>query len=149
MLAAPADVVHAFAAAWAARDGAALAGLFAQDADFVNVVGLWWHDRAAIEAAHTYGLTRIFAHSHLRAGRISTRMLGADHAIVHVRWHLTGQSAPDGTPAAPRQSVMSFVMARAQAGWHAVAAQNTDVVAGAETLLNDGERLVPQDYRRA
>ncbi|MGK9232137.1 SgcJ/EcaC family oxidoreductase [Inquilinus limosus] len=46
------DVPAAFIAAWNRHDMAALAALFAEDADFVNVVGLWWRSRAEIEAAH-------------------------------------------------------------------------------------------------
>lgn len=139
---------HAFAAAWMARDAAALAALFAPDADFVNVVGLWWHDRAAIEAAHAYGLRTIFPDSTLRVGRVKTRTLGPDAAIIHTRLHLSGQNAhaTAGT-AAPRQSVMTFVMARTAQGWHCVAAQNTDIVAGAETLEAGGGSLTPRDYR--
>ena len=48
----------------------AIAALFDPDAEFVNVVGLWWHDREAIRRAHAYGLTRIFQHSTLRIGTI-------------------------------------------------------------------------------
>ena len=36
----PEHIVHGFAEAWNRRDAAALAALFAEDADFVNVVGL-------------------------------------------------------------------------------------------------------------
>ncbi len=41
----PEEFPRAFAAAWMARDAVALAALFAADADFVNVAGLWWEDR--------------------------------------------------------------------------------------------------------
>jgi hypothetical protein len=77
-LTAPEEMPHAFARAWMARDAAALAALFAPDADFVNVVGIWWEDRTAIEAAHRYGLETFFAQSRLVAGRIKTRALGHD-----------------------------------------------------------------------
>ena len=38
----PTDVAAAFAKAWSKRDADAIADLFVEDADFVNVVGLWW-----------------------------------------------------------------------------------------------------------
>ncbi len=56
ILANPQDMPRAFADAWAARDAAALAALFAPDPDFVNITGIWWQDRDAIEKAHDYGL---------------------------------------------------------------------------------------------
>jgi len=137
----------AFARAWMARDARALAGLFAEDADFVNVVGLWWHDRAAIETAHHYALTSFFADTDLRPGRIETRQLGDAAAVVHCRFHLTGQRAPDGAIAGPRVTILIFVMERRAGGWICVAAQNTDVVPGAETHLAGDTGLTPQDYR--
>lgn len=144
---APEELPHAFAAAWMARDAAALAALFVPDADFVNVVGIWWQDRGAIEAAHHYGLTTFFRDSVLSVGRVKLRMLGADHAVVHARMRLRGQYAPDGGIATDRQNMLTFVCARDALGWQAVAVQNTDIVAGAETLLAEGAGLRPQDYR--
>lgn len=143
----PEDIPAAFAAAWAARDAAALAALFAEDAEFVNVVGLWWHDRKAIERAHAYGLGTFFAASTLTPGTIRTRMLGADAAVVQCRFTLTGQLLPDGGTAGPRRTVLSFVAERQpEGGWQVVAAQNTDVVDGAESHVNAGI-LRPADYR--
>jgi uncharacterized protein (TIGR02246 family) len=57
----PADVVLAFVDAWNHRDPDALAALFDDDAEFVNVTGLWWHTRDEIRSAHAYGLTRILS----------------------------------------------------------------------------------------
>lgn len=41
-----------FVDAWNHRDPDALAALFDQDAEFVNVTGLWWHTRDEIRSAH-------------------------------------------------------------------------------------------------
>ena len=144
---APDAMPKAFARAWADRDAPALAALFAEDADFVNVVGIWWEDRAAIERAHGYALGSFFAESRLAVGRIKTRVLGPDHALVHARMRLTGQIAPDGSAAGARSTILLFVMERRGGGWVCVAAQNTDIVPGAETQVSAGERLTPRDYR--
>ncbi|RVT85337.1 SgcJ/EcaC family oxidoreductase [Rhodobacteraceae bacterium CCMM004] len=145
-LADPAEMPQEFARAWAARDAAALAALFAEDADFVNVVGLWWRDRGAIERAHRYGLTTFFRDSVLRVGRVAVRDLGAV-AVVHARMHLSGQIGPDGRAAGPRSTILSFVLHRSGPGWTCVSAQNTDVVPGAETHVAEGGTLRPRDYR--
>ena len=144
--AAPEDFPAAFAAAWMARDGAAIAALFAEDADFVNVVGIWWRDRAAIARAHDHALHSFFRHTTLRPGRVRLRRLGADAAVVHCRLRLDGQLTPDGAEAGPRQSILIAVLVRSPQGWQAVAAQNTDIAPGAETQLND-DGLDPVDYR--
>lgn len=142
----PEDIPAAFAAAWAARDAKALAALFAEDADFVNVVGLWWHDRATIERAHAYGLSTFFAESLLMPGVIRTRDLG-EVAVVSCRFTLTGQRLPDGGVAGPRRTILTFVARDVPQGWQVVAAQNTDVVEGAETHVRS-DVLRPADYRR-
>jgi uncharacterized protein (TIGR02246 family) len=146
-LAAPEDMPAAFAAAWMARDADALAALFAGDADFVNVVGIWWEDRAAIRKAHAYGLSTFFAESRLAAGRVKLRRIGRDAAAVHCRFTLTGQRALDGSEAGRRAGILLFVMERRAEGWICIAAQNTDILPGAETQLAGPEGLTPADYR--
>ena len=137
----------AFARAWASREGAQIAALFTEDADFVNVTGLWWTGRDAIAKPHDYALKSFFAETELRPGRIETRRLGPDHAVVRCRFTLSGQRGPDGGTAGPRQTILVFVLQRGAEGWHAVTAQNTDVVPGKETHVNDGG-LQAVDYRR-
>ncbi|WP_418594246.1 SgcJ/EcaC family oxidoreductase [Ponticoccus sp. (in: a-proteobacteria)] len=141
------DIVAAFVAAWQARSGAEIAALFAEDGDFVNVTGLWWHGRAAIAQPHDYALKSFFAQTTLHVGRTETRTLGPDHALVRCRLTLRGQRAPDGSAAGDRQTILCFVMARGPKGWQAVSAQNTEVQPGKETHVAQGESITPTDYR--
>lgn len=140
---------RAFAAAWMARDAAALAALFAADADFVNVAGLWWEDRAGIERAHRRALQTFFADTRLVTGRTKVRPLGPGLALVHQRFILAGQRMPDGTTAGQRNTILVFVIRDTGAGWEAVAAQNTDTVPGAETLAAGPAGLAPARYGEA
>ena len=142
----PAAFPAAFRDAWMARDAARLAALFIADADFVNVVGIWWEDRGAIERAHDYALNSFFSVSRLTVGRVKVRRLG-DTAVVHARIRLTGQRAPDGTEAGARSTVMVFVLHRDSTAWRCVAAQNTDIAPGAETQVARTDGLTPTDYR--
>jgi uncharacterized protein (TIGR02246 family) len=145
----PEQIPQAFAEAWNRRDAHALAMLFDEDAEFVNVVGLWWHDRAAIERAHAYGLTRIFNHSTLKLVRTTVKHLRDDVAVVHARMRLTGQTPIEGVEAPrPRSNVFTFVVHRRGERWSCAAAHNTDVVPGVETNVTDEVgRLRPVDYR--
>ncbi|MCM2561385.1 SgcJ/EcaC family oxidoreductase [Lutimaribacter sp. EGI FJ00015] len=143
----PEDIPRAFADAWMARDARALAALFTKDAEFVNVVGVWWHDRADIERAHDYALRSFFAETTLKPGVVRVKRLGEAVAVVQCRFTLTGQRLPDGRVAGPRRTILSFVAQRRDAGWQVAAAQNTDIVEGAETLANTGP-LRPIDYRK-
>ena len=146
----PESVPTVFVEAWNNRDPDALASIFDEDAEFVNVVGLWWHDREAIRKAHAYGLSRIFNHSTLRLGTVRVKRLSDDIAVVHARMRLEGQT-PVGSVATPgaRANIFSFVVRRTREGWRCAAAHNTDVVPGAETNIVDDEgRFRSVDYRR-
>jgi uncharacterized protein (TIGR02246 family) len=145
----PADIPRVFVEAWNARDADGIAALFDEDAEFVNVTGLWWHEREAIRRAHAYGLTRIFNRSTLRLGVVRVKHLSDDIAVVHARMSLTGQTPVDDV-AAPsgRTNIFSFVVRRTPDGWRCASAHNTDVVPGMETNVVDEEgRLRSVDYR--
>lgn len=134
----PQDIAHRFVQAWNDRDPDALAELFEEDAEFVNVTGLWWHDRAAIREAHAYGLTRIFSESTLQLSDVRVKSLSDTVAVVHARMRLTGQTPPEGVAKVrPRRTIFSFVVRLGPAGWRCASAQNTDVVPGAETHAVD------------
>lgn len=143
----PEDIPRLFAEAWNARDARALASLFAEDADFVNVVGLWWQNRDDIERAHAYGLSTFFRESMISARRVRVRRIGGDVAIVHTRWKLTGQIGKDGEMLDDRIAIMVFVAKLSDEGWTVLAAHNTDVVPGMETNAVTGETLTALDYR--
>lgn len=150
----PEALPHAFAAAWNARDPYALADLFDVDAEFVNVVGLWWHSRDAIRKAHAYGLETLFSDSTLRVERTKVKPLAPGVALVHARMRLDGQSAV-GDVEAPgvRRTVFSFEVRNVNApargpGWSCAAAHNTYIAPGMETHVRDASgRLRTADYR--
>lgn len=145
--------------AWNRRHPDRLAALFDEDAEFVNVTGLWWHDRDAIRKAHAYGLRTIFNQSRLTLLRSTVKWIvggpdaGTDDgpavAVVHAKMQLTGQTPVDDveTPGV-RRTLFSFVVHRTDAGWSCATAHNTDIVFGAETNVTDENgRLRPVDYR--
>lgn len=143
----PLDLVQAFVEAWEDEDADALAALFAEDADFVNVVGLWWTSRTSIRKAHQYGFDRIYDKAKLAIEKVAERRLGEDVAVVHARWRMTGQLSPSGEDADPRRGVISATLIRLEDGsWLAVSFQNTDIAAAADTLLSQDGRLTPASY---
>lgn len=144
----PDEIPVRFAEAWNERRADKIAGLFEEDADFVNVVGIWWKTREDIRKAHDYGLRVIFNKSDLKVTKTKVRQLSDDTAVVHARMRLKGQSGHE-TSEQPemRFNIFTFVARKTKAGWICVAAQNTDIVPGKETnLVKDGE-LAAVDYR--
>ena len=136
----PEQIPSLFAEAWNRRDPDSLASLFEDDADFVNVTGLWWHDRASIRKAHAYGLERIFNESKLSIDETHVKQLSDDVAVVQARMTLSGQT-PIGKIKRPgsRTNVFSFVAHRVGEGWLCASAHNTDVVPHMETNIVDDE----------
>lgn len=164
-------VARAFFARWNDGDADGLAVLFAKDADFVNVVGLWWRGRAAIRRAHAYGFRHIFHASRIEITELSVRSLGPGVYMVHTvstldgqiaqtvqavptnqigqtnQTNQTNQTGPDGEPAARRVAVMSMLIRRRAAGFEIVSCHVTDRVEGADTYIRTGAGLAPVRYR--
>jgi uncharacterized protein (TIGR02246 family) len=136
----PDAIPSLFVEAWNKRDPDALASLFDDDAEFVNVTGIWWHDRASIRTAHTYGLARIFNNSSLTVDDIRLKQLSTDISVVHARMTLSGQT-PVGAIDRPgsRTTIFSFVVHRTGERWLCAAAHNTDVIPQMETIVVDND----------
>ncbi|MBZ9849367.1 SgcJ/EcaC family oxidoreductase [Mesorhizobium sp. CA14] len=126
----PEDIATAFADAWNRHDIGDFAALFSEDANFVNVVGMWWKNRAEIEAAHRATHETMFRDSRLQGVVSPVVELSPGVASVHYRWTLTGASAPDGSPAGTREGILLLVVKKEQSDWRIKVAQNTDIVPG-------------------
>lgn len=145
----PEDIPNIFINAWNRRDPAQLAGIFDEDAEFVNVVGLWWHHRNDIYRAHEYGLRVIFAESTLELRDMRIKWLSPDIAVIHARMRLSGQTAIDNVQPASRQTIFSFVVHRRENGWSCASAHNTEVIPGKETFVaKPGGEMDSVSYRR-
>ena len=108
----PEDIPVLFARAWNDRDPDALALLFDEDAEFVNVTGLCWHDRESIRKAHADGLERVVDKSTLATGETKVKLLSPEVAVVHARMTLSGEESAvrsDNPDRAPRSSRSSCI----------------------------------------
>ena len=144
----PEDIPGLFVEHWNNRDARALANLFTEDAEFVNVVGLWWHDRESIFKAHDYGLKRIFNNSDLRLMKTKVKYLSDHIAVVHARMRLKGQTELiKGEQPDLRYNIFTFVCMQTDKGWKCEAAHNTDIIPGAETWINSEDGRKAANYR--
>ena len=78
----PEDLPKLFVEYWNQPRPDLMAALFEEDADFINVVGLWWNNRQDIFKAHDYGLKMIFKNSVLSIIKLKTKMLSQKSARV-------------------------------------------------------------------
>ena len=118
-----------FTDSWNSHDMGQFAHLFAHDADFVNVAGMWWKNREEIEKAHAYSHSTFFKNSRLSGQIAGLKFLRPDLATVHILWELVGQIEPDGSVGQPRKGVLLLVCGKQDGAWHIHTAQNTDIVA--------------------
>ena len=123
-------IVRAFAETWNRHDMNAFAELFAEDAEFVNVVGTWWKGRPEIRAAHEFTHRTMFKDSRLTIDEIAARFPAPGIAIARCRWTLEGHVTPEGAPLPARHGVLVQTLRRQDATWRIIDAQNTDVVEG-------------------
>lgn len=136
----PSDIPNTFIEAWNLKDAKMLASIFDEDAEFINVTGLWWHDRESIFEAHDYGLRVIFKDSELSLRKTNVKYLSDKIAVVNARVHLEGQTSINGKKAQARNTIFTFVVHQSEDGnWSCASAQNTDIVPGKETHIIDQE----------
>ncbi|REL24117.1 SgcJ/EcaC family oxidoreductase [Rhodohalobacter sp. SW132] len=145
------DMIPArFTEAWNERDADKIAAIFDENAEFVNVVGIWWHSREEIRKAHDYGLRVIFNESTLITGKVTVKKLSSTVAVVHARMILKNQSNLEGKTPGGRQTIFSFVVHKKGEEWSCASAQNTDIVPGKETHFMDPDgNLKAVDYRES
>ena len=123
----PEALVDGFVRAWNSHDMRAFGNLFTEDADFVNVGGKWWKGRTEIQARHQETHAKGFSTSSLSSLGVSVRMLGADIAVIHFSWELTGQRDADGQQMPVRRGILQMVAVKQPDDWRIAASQNTNL----------------------
>jgi uncharacterized protein (TIGR02246 family) len=119
----PVQLVDRLTAAFNTKDAEAFAALFAEDAEFVNILGRRMRRRDGIAAGHEIVFARLLAGSRLSVTRIDILPLGDDMAMMHATW--TRERLPDATPTTlpPGTGIFTFVACRTD-DWLLVGATN-------------------------
>lgn len=122
-------ILRALIDAWNSHDMTQYAAQFADNADFVNVLGMHWRGRDAIEAQHAAIHRTIFRNSTLQMEEYSVRPLGPGIMLAHVKWEMKGHESPPGVPFAPvRHGMITAVFVEQDGRWLITALHNTDVM---------------------
>jgi uncharacterized protein (TIGR02246 family) len=122
-------LIQEFVDAWNRHDMRTLAGLFAEDADFVDVFGNWFKDRTTIEDALAQRHATVFRKSRFAEKEVVVRFHKPDLAIVHAVIELSGAVDRRGQALPPGLGVITSVIEKTNSGWQIIALQNTAVAA--------------------
>ena len=117
-------MVYQLESSWNAGDGDAFAGLFADDADVIHILGGYYSGQETIRAGHRMIFGTIYKGSTIHYSVEKIKFLRPDIAIVFLRQHLEmGEGAPvDELDARPT------IVAESVAGkWRIAAMQNTRI----------------------
>jgi uncharacterized protein (TIGR02246 family) len=105
---------------------------FRPDADWVNVVGMWWQGLADVRLAHRAYHETIFKDTPLHIEAVQVRLVTADVAIAVVRWKKGSFLPPDGRLRPAGQDLMSLVLVKQKGRWLIAHGHNTTIDAEAQ-----------------
>lgn len=120
-----------YEAAWNSHDMKALVKLFREDAEAINVVGMHWRGKAAIDKSHTVYHEILFKNHNIKTDDVQIRSLGHGHAIAVVTTTNDGFTTPDGQKMSKAQNRQTYVLTKGEDGWKVVHFHNVRVDADA------------------
>ncbi|HUS00763.1 MAG TPA: SgcJ/EcaC family oxidoreductase [Chitinophagaceae bacterium] len=121
------QVLNDFADAWNVHNAKLFSRLFAVDADFTNVKGVYRHGRTAFEEFHAPFFKTVWSSSTLKIKKSTIRFIRTDVAAIDAWWDLDGLKAPDGSGRPPRTGLLMFIMTRQENSWLITVMHNMDL----------------------
>lgn len=109
------------------RHEAPLPSAFTEDADFVNVYGMWRRGPAEIEARQKERMDTVLKEAQIKLLDLSIRFIRPDVAIVHQTHEMTGMLGADGKTMPPHRELGIRVLVKEQGKWLTTAFHNTIV----------------------
>jgi uncharacterized protein (TIGR02246 family) len=104
-------VVNLYAAAWNASDMDAMAALYTGDVHWVNIVGMHWRGKTAVDRAHRVFFEIMFKGVPLRLEEIeSVTPLPGGAVVAVVRWSVGAFRTPVGEQVPPSRDRMTLVL---------------------------------------
>lgn len=104
-------IADLYAAAWNASDMDAMAALYTDDVHWVNIVGMHWQGKAAVDRAHRAFFDIMFKGVPLRLEEIgSVTPLPGGGAVAVLRWSVGAFRTPVGEPVPPSRDRMTLVL---------------------------------------
>jgi uncharacterized protein (TIGR02246 family) len=124
-------VLASFHEAFNRHDADAVAALFKDDAEFINVAEMWWRGKAEIRRGTAFVLANIFQNTTIQTDSVSVRFPTRDTAIAVIAQHTVGSFVlPDGTRIASTNNRLTYFLVNAAGRWLITGGQNTEIRPG-------------------
>jgi uncharacterized protein (TIGR02246 family) len=118
------------------------------DVSWVNIVGMWWRGRPAVQQAHQQIFDTIFKGVAFAPGKATVRGIAPGVAVVNLYCHVGAFYPPDGIDHGTNKegdddNLLTLVLVKRQGSWLLTAAQNTVVRAAAQANNPIGKASPP------
>lgn len=95
-----------------------------EDADWVNVVGMWWKNRKEVQYAHQVFHKVMFQNTPLSKTSVHTRFITNDVAVVHLYWHIGAYTTPNGNHYNEAENLALMVFVNKAGKWLLTSTEN-------------------------
>ncbi len=121
------DIIKGQETAWNKHDMDAFTKSFRDDAEGINIVGMYWHGKAEILKHLAYFHTTNFKDLEETVEEVNVHAIGGGYAIAVLIWKVGAFKAPNGVniPACRHRSTLAF--AKEPDGWKVVHFHNTTI----------------------
>jgi uncharacterized protein (TIGR02246 family) len=105
-----------------------LAKLLTEDAEWVNVVGMWWRERDEIVKAHVALHAGMFRNTAMEvSGPPEVRMIANDVAIATMTVRMGDYATPDGQRMSGVVDRLTLVTVKQEGAWRISSGHNTTI----------------------
>jgi uncharacterized protein (TIGR02246 family) len=125
-------VLNGYADAWNRHDMDAMAELFADDAHWVNIVGMHWPGKAAVVKAHEAYHRTFFQTTDIRIADVEIRFIAPGVAAAVVLLKVDPFTPPDGVLRRESDNRLSFILTNQGGRWLIAHGHNTVIDPGAQ-----------------
>ena len=119
--------VDAFTNSWNNHNFADFKNYATDDAEWVNVVGMYWKNLKEVQYAHQYFHDRMFKTVPLTKNWVTIRFITRDVAIAHVSTRSGAYTTPGGTNVPESDNIATMTFIKKHGEWLITACENVTI----------------------
>ncbi len=120
--------IDALIASWNKHDYSTMATYATEDADWVNIVGMWWKNRKEVQFAHQAYHETMFKNVKLTKNSVHLRQITPDVIIAHLNTKKGAYTTPSGHQKPEADDMALLVFVKKGNKWLLTAGENVEVV---------------------